>query len=95
MYSNFQGEECNFFFEENEFFIRVATAKAIDLDHSSSEDFDHLRPELNHCCLKKYNNDNLTGQKWSTIPAFAIYRRVGIETTFVSPNETMWKSQWP
>jgi hypothetical protein len=25
MYSNFQGEGCNFFFEENEFFVRVAT----------------------------------------------------------------------
>jgi len=25
MYSNFQGEGCNFFFEENEFFGRVAT----------------------------------------------------------------------
>jgi hypothetical protein len=25
MYSNFQGEGCNFFFEEDEFFVRVAT----------------------------------------------------------------------
>jgi hypothetical protein len=25
MYSDFQGEGCNFFFEENEFFGRVAT----------------------------------------------------------------------
>jgi hypothetical protein len=25
MYGNFQGEGCNFFFEENEFFGRVAT----------------------------------------------------------------------
>jgi hypothetical protein len=28
MYSNFQGEGCNFFFEENEFFGRVATKGA-------------------------------------------------------------------
>jgi len=26
MYTNFQGEGCNFFFEENEFFGRVATS---------------------------------------------------------------------
>ena len=25
MYSDFQGEACNFFFEEYEFFVRVAT----------------------------------------------------------------------
>jgi hypothetical protein len=33
MFRHFQGEGCNISFEENEFFVRGATAKAGNLDY--------------------------------------------------------------
>ncbi len=74
MYSNFQGEGCNFFFEEIEFFDRVATrdGNANSLNQIPPGIVGLQVPELSSCFIISYILDKLTCQMRSMCLAIEI-----------------------
>jgi hypothetical protein len=52
--------------------IAADSGKADDPDHLTPELIDHLPPVLNICNCVDYTIKNLTGQKWSKLPVFAL-----------------------
>jgi hypothetical protein len=71
--------EANIFRKQSSFFLSLAS-KTGGLDHIWPELIDHKKPELSTCFLVIYGKCNLTGQMWSTHPAFAPLLRYRIES---------------
>jgi hypothetical protein len=70
--SNYTNSDTVYEITEDTYHSGWCDRKASDCDHLSPEYTDHPWSELDHRCINNYKKIILTGQIWSTEPAFAI-----------------------